>query len=310
MDEGKLEQEILANKNVITEDLEAYVKFLTEYRECLICNTSDYETWATYGSYRAVKCKGCGLVWINPHLSEEGMRRYYENYIGMRMKEEVKMKQREIQYRIDADFIQNFVSSGRVLDVGCSGGFFLNTLADSFEKYGIDIDPKAVEYAKRNFSFGKNVSCQSIENTSFPNKYFDLVIMRGVVEHLPDPKAAVGKISELLKEDGYLYIAATPNVKSFCANLYREKWNLFHPVRHIWYFSAETLAKLCSPFNLRLVCKYYPYEETPYAHIDHDCEEVLKAWKAKRENKFQSVGRSPSFWGNIMNLVFKKTVGK
>lgn len=306
MERNKSEEEFLANKNIITEDLEVYAKFLTEYRDCIICEVKDYETWAVHGSYRAVKCRRCGLVWINPHLSGEGLRKYYDDYIGMRMREDIKMKQREIQYKIDATFIESFVSSGRVLDVGCSGGFFLNTLSNSFEKYGIDIDPKAIDYARKNFPFGKNVNCQSIEEVQFPDKYFDLIVMRGVIEHLPDPKSAIKKVSELLKDGKYFYIAATPNVNSFCANLYREKWNLFHPVRHIWYFSAETLEKLCRPFGLRLICRYYPYEETPYSNIERDHEEVLEALRAKKEGRFASIGRSPSFWGNIMNLVFKK----
>jgi len=298
--------EMIVNKNIIQEDLEAYSKYLTERKKCILCNVEDYEVWATYGSYRAVKCRRCGLVWINPHISEEGLKKYYQDYIGMRMRDEIKTKQREIQYRIDKEFIESWISSGRVLDVGCSGGFFLSVLSDSFEKYGIDIDPEAVEYARKNYTFGKNVYAKSLDEVDFPDGYFDLVVMRGVIEHLPDPRSAVAKVSKLLRGGGYFYVAATPNVNSFCADFYREKWNLFHPVRHIFYFSAETLAKLCSPFGLKLIARYYPYEETPYADVQRDCEEVLRAIKAKKEGRWSEIDRSPSFWGNIMNLVFRK----
>ena len=41
------------------------------------------------------------------------------------------------------------------------------------------------------------------------------------------------KISDLLKKDGYLYICATPNGNSPSFKIYRERWNLFHPVQHL-----------------------------------------------------------------------------
>jgi 2-polyprenyl-3-methyl-5-hydroxy-6-metoxy-1,4-benzoquinol methylase len=201
----------------------------------------------------------------------------------------------------------SWISCGRVLDVGCSGGFFLNVLNDSFEKYGIDIDREAVEYARRNFPFGENIKCCSLEEVEFPEGYFDLVVMRGVIEHLTDPKSAVKKVSEILRAGGFFYIAATPNADSFCAELYREKWNLFHPVRHIYYFSERTLSMMCSQFKLRLVCSYYPYVGTPYANIERDMEEVFRAWRAKKEGRWEKIDRSPSFWGNMMNLIFRKS---
>jgi SAM-dependent methyltransferase len=178
---GEKIDEMIVNKNIIEENLEAYARYLTEYRNCIICGSNEYDTWATFGSYRAVKCKKCCLIWINPHLSKEGLERYYQDYIGMRMKSEIKTKQREIQYEIDKNFIESWISCGRVLDVGCSGGFFLNVLNDSFEKYGIDIDREAVEYARRNFPFGENIKCCSLEEVEFPEGYFDLVVMRGVM---------------------------------------------------------------------------------------------------------------------------------
>lgn len=301
-----VKRKIDVNKNIIKEKLEQYARYLTVYRNCILCDSDDCGIWARYGSYRAVKCKRCGLIWINPSLSEEGLNRYYQDYIGMRFKDKVKTRQRKIQYQIDKEFIESWISSGRILDVGCSGGFFLDVLSESFEKHGIDIDQEAVNYARQNFGFGNNINCIKVEEVTYPESYFDLIIMRGTIEHLLNPKLAVSKVAFLLKPKGYFCIAATPNVNSFCADLYREKWNQFHPVRHIFYFSAETLSKLCSPFNLKLIGRYYPYEETPYANLENDHKEVLRAWQLKRQGKFDKVGRSPAFWGNMMNLVFKK----
>ena len=42
------------------------------------------------------------------------------------------MKQREKQYKLDRDLITKFVSKGKILDVGCNGGFFLSYFEKNF----------------------------------------------------------------------------------------------------------------------------------------------------------------------------------
>ena len=293
-------------ESTIPEDLEAYVNYLGSTKECILCESSGKKMWAQYGSYKADKCEECGLVWIDPMLTDAGLKRYYQDYIGMRLKDDAKTAQRNIQYELDKDFIETHITSGRVLDVGCSGGFFLQKLDSHFEKYGIELDDEAVSYARSNQDFGSNVYKASLSDVEFPDGYFDLVVMRGAIEHLPEPHLSVQRASALLKPGGFFFIAATPNLDSFSADLYREKWNMFHPIRHLYYFSPKTLSRLCAPHGLRLIAKDFPYLETPYASIEADHLEIVFAVWMKKIGRFDLVERSSTFWGNIMNLVFQK----
>ncbi|MFC1496773.1 class I SAM-dependent methyltransferase, partial [Candidatus Margulisiibacteriota bacterium] len=181
-------------KTIINEDLEKYKNYLTEKRNCLVCGGKANKIWAYYGSYRAVQCSSCGFIWINPLLNEDGLNKYYNDYIGMRFKDKEKTQQRAIQYEIDRDFIETFISSGKVLDVGCSGGFFLDVLSERFDKYGTEVDGPAVEYARTTYSFGKNIDLCALEDVKYPAESFDLIIMRGVIEHLPDPRLSLPKV--------------------------------------------------------------------------------------------------------------------
>lgn len=293
-------------QDIIPENLEVYAKYLTVNNNCIVCANKSRHLWAKFGSYKAVQCDECGFVWICPFLNNDGLNKYYQDYIGMRFNDEIKTKQRQVQYQIDRDFIQTHVSSGKVLDVGGSGGFFLNVLSNNFEKHGIELDAEAVKYTKSNYSFGDNYHRIDLQDAPYADCFFDLIIMRGVLEHLPDPLSALKKVARLLKKEGYFYIAATPNVNSFSANLYREKWNQFHPIRHIFYFDPRTLAKLCAFVGLKIIAKDFPYLETPYANVAQDHYKVLKAVEFKNNNQFSGVGRSPAFWGNMMNLIFRK----
>lgn len=47
------------------------------------------------------------------------------------------------------------------------------------------------------------ILCQDIQNTTFPNECFDLVITEDVLEHVPDPRAAFIEIKRILKPGGF-----------------------------------------------------------------------------------------------------------
>lgn len=291
------------------EDLEQFSKFSTVRQDyCIACQGKDFGPWATAGSYKAVRCVKCGLIWMNPFLNNQGLSKYYADYIGRRrLNNDVKMAQRKIQYQSDREFIENFVDHGKILDVGCSGGFFLEALSPRFEKHGIEIDPEAVAYAQKTQNeFGKNILRVALEEAPYENESFDMITMRGTIEHLPDPVNAINKISQLLRKGGYYYIAATPNGDSFAADIFREQWTLFHPVQHIWHFSPRTLALICSRFGLKLIAKDFPYLGTPYENARDNVKAVAEAIELKEKNPSAELPVCPPFWENMMSLVFQK----
>ena len=81
---------------------EDYREYLGTARPCLICKNDPEATkwslWAEDEYFKAVKCQTCGIVTIDPGLTEEGLSVYYENNIKRRFDDEQKMKDRELQY--------------------------------------------------------------------------------------------------------------------------------------------------------------------------------------------------------------------
>jgi hypothetical protein len=124
--------------------------------------------------------------------------------------------------------------------------------------------------------------------------------MRGVIEHLSDPGPYVTKIKSVLKNKGYLYICATPNVNSFCAHIYRDRWNQFIPPEHLLYFSDKTLEQYVSKYDFRTVKKDFPYVDTPYADLEKDYAAMVQ------ECRTGNTDISRAFWGNMMSIVFQK----
>ena len=128
--------------------------------------------------------------------------------------------------KLEFDLISKYICSGhKVLDVGCSGGQFLNSFdPDKWIRLGVDIEQHDAEFAKK--EFGIDVRVGHILELDW-NEKFDLVMMRGVIEHVSNPITFIEKCCDLILPGGIFYITATPMGDSFAFYVYREKWILF-----------------------------------------------------------------------------------
>src|SRR4029453_4625053 len=84
----------------------------------------------------------------------------------------------------------------RLLEVGSGMGHLVGQLEDTFETYGIDVNQwagnKSKEVARK--SHRKTPSAQELP---FSNHSFNVVIIKHIVEHLPDPQNAIQEISRV-----------------------------------------------------------------------------------------------------------------
>lgn len=101
-------------------------------------------------------------------------------------------------------------TSGKVLEVGCGAGGFLKGLRfyrQDLELFGIDISKKAIKIAKSN-SKSINFRVGDVYLLPYKKENFKAVIVSDVLEHLENPKLALGEIYRVLKRGGILYCYA------------------------------------------------------------------------------------------------------
>lgn len=282
-----------------------FKKFLGKVRPCGVCNNnSNYRKkniWATDRYFKAIKCEKCSFISIDPCIKEVGLKKYYENDLKRRLIAKKRVKLRESQYINDKNFIEKYINSGKVLDVGCSGGYFLSCLNGNFKKYGIDIDATTKNSAINDFNI--NIDINPLGKDPFKENFFDLIIFRGVIEHIYNPKKAIDRCYKLLKKNGFLFFCATPNADSFAAWLYRSNWSLWHPIQHINIFSQKTLYELCGKKKFKLIDTDFEYINTPYANPELDYKKILEDIK---NSKRKILKTSPPFWGSMMSLILQK----
>ena len=105
------------------------------------------------------------------------------------------------------DVTRHFPPDTRLLDVGCGGAW----LGDHFSDYtGVDVSSEAVEAARAN---GKNVVL--VEDDSalpFDDASFGGVVLKDVLEHVPDPVALVREVRRVLRPGGIVF-ASSPDAQ-------------------------------------------------------------------------------------------------
>ena len=116
-----------------------------------------------------------------------------------------------------------------VLEVGCGSLPACFGISDDLmpERYvATDVTNELIE-AARQIDQRPIYKVESANASSFSPHSFDLIIMRGVLHHLPDPAAALKELKHLLKPGGQLLLYE-PNLSSLPGNLMKWiLWNFF-----------------------------------------------------------------------------------
>jgi SAM-dependent methyltransferase len=215
------------------------------------------------GEWSFKKCsdKECEFVWLDPAPLETELWKAYTTYHthtrGPSNKAEKLLRSLVNRFaRVallpvwisnglwrEADYLRYMtlknVPCGKLLDVGCGGGRFMNRMGRiGWEVEGIDFDEKATGKITRRYGMktytGDLVSCK------LPDVSYDAITMSHTIEHLFDPEKILVECMRILKPGGRL-VVVTPNVESTAATLFGKFWRGWEPPRHLHLFSVPTL---------------------------------------------------------------------
>jgi 2-polyprenyl-3-methyl-5-hydroxy-6-metoxy-1,4-benzoquinol methylase len=115
-------------------------------------------------------------------------------------------------------FISDLVkldSQTTVLEIGCAEAGNLKPFVDmGCKATGIDISCSRVELAKEFYKNHQNranltLICEDIYKVN-PDKKYDVIIMRDVIEHIPNQEIFLGFVKSFLKPDGKFFLAFPP----------------------------------------------------------------------------------------------------
>ncbi len=145
-------------------------------------------------------------------------------------------------------------AGGRVLDVGCGSGGLLAVLAGHAAfRAGVERSHVAAERAAKVADRVVNAAVPA--DLPFPPGSFDVVVCADILEHLPDPAAALTWAASWCRPSGAVVISV-PNVGNWQARLrlLRGRWNyepcgLFDST-HLRFLTRATLFELVEQCGL------------------------------------------------------------
>lgn len=143
--------------------------------------------------------------------------------------------------------VLQIVNNKVVLDIASGSGYGTNLISTKAKKvYGVDVDPVAINYAKKAYSNNKTEFILGNGKTiPLDDNTCDVVISFETIEHIDKYLGFIKEINRVLKNDG-LFILSTPNKIEF------PKSNHYH----VHEFVENELDSLLSKF-FKYSKKYY-----------------------------------------------------
>jgi len=219
----------------------------------------------------------------------EQNKMYGDRYFEKRLSND---KKRLASFSQEKEFMLKYVDfHGKICDVGCSTGEFLVNVKWSGEKYGMEINENAILLAKQSgVCFDKNIL--NVQN------FFDVVVFRGTIQHLPDPFGYISMAFESLKPQGHIVFLATPNAQSIVYKFFNTLPAL-DPALNYYIPSKTSLKDILKISGFSMIEVQTPYLNSPYACPVLDHVKFLA-------NIFNRSKPKYAFWCNMMNIIARK----
>lgn len=157
--------------------------------------------------------------------------------------------QRETARRV-LERVEQHRPPGDLLDLGCWIGFaMVEGRERGWRCQGVEPSLYASGVARERF--GLEVATGELFGAVLPAASYDAVLLGDVIEHLPEPSAALGRIAALLRPGGVLAMLL-PDAGSRVARVMGPRWWSVIPT-HVQYFTRESMVTLLQRSGWRVL---------------------------------------------------------
>ncbi len=224
--------------------------------------------------FRIVECHRCRIAWVGnpPDLSDletiydvsffeslgdkPGRTAYLAN---------AERKRKDSRRRIrDLENLRQEQEPGRLLDIGCATGFFLEAARDrGWQVHGIEVSPYAGQIARE--ALGEEaIHIGTTDGAPWPDGTFDLVTLWACIEHVPNPRHVLDQAIGWLRPGGLL-VVNTGDWHSLGSRLTGSRWRLMTPPQHLYFFSRRFMRQWLEQKGLEI--------------LDVSTEDKMFAWR-------------------------------
>jgi 2-polyprenyl-3-methyl-5-hydroxy-6-metoxy-1,4-benzoquinol methylase len=227
---------------------------------CAFCGEKEYIRLHVIRGLNIVQCPRCGLIYTNPRMVwdyvtspdkfEVELDIYQRYYWPVRRQTALKFWDR----------LSHYCQTGKLMDVGCSYGFFL----DEARRYGwhvMGLEPDSDQAAWARQHLGLPV-VKDMESRELEPHSFDVLTLWDVIEHIEDPHSFLKRCHALIRPGGVLLLK-TPNAEGLLQRgpwwlrpylaLYRQLIYPANPMQHLYHFTPQVIERLLQETGFSVV---------------------------------------------------------
>lgn len=236
-----------------------------ENKACPLCGVLSDKVLSEKGRFKIFSCPQCRLYYLNAIPTAEELQKVYNNEYYLNATEPFGVESKRATYAPVAEQISRSLNKGKVLEIGCGTGVFLELLKErGLEPYGTEISDFALKMAQEKFP-GKIFR-------SFPPVGFDAIVMLDVIEHIDDPRGYVDECRcRLNAAKGRLYIV-TPDTLSLSAKLMGSRWAHISIPEHIHCFSHKAIRQLLTEKGFKIIDLKVFKKQICFYYAAHICK--------------------------------------
>lgn len=254
-------------------------------KQCPICLSSHYRLISRYLPYyslgsgeRFFKCLNCSTLSLNPFPSKDKILwlyrggEYHNRYQQQKMDWIGGSKKLSAYLKRRLNKTEKLLKGrGKLLDVGAgSGAFLAEAKKRGWQVQGVEVDPQAIRYARR--QFGISLFNGELLNLKTPPHFFNAVHLNHVLEHVYNPQELLVKIKSVLKPGGCLIIEVPNEVYPLSELIqfylsYKTHWRCLAgkilwrkmtlvklpPSLHLFFFDCHSLKHLLKQTGFKII---------------------------------------------------------
>ena len=221
---------------------------------CVLCGAPLARSLFIIGPNRFLECRSCGLVQMNPLRVPEELGEDYEGF-DLESYAKFMIEFRRPQYERDLALVRGCAAGGRLLDIGCGMGEFLDVAVEAgFRAYGLEPSRRASDIARRRHPVIRG----ELGQVKFREGAFSVATLWSVLEHVPAPAAVLAEVRALLAPGG-LVALRVPDIRGLLPAISLAGWRLSFgrldlPLRilyqldwhykHLYGFDRRTIVRL------------------------------------------------------------------
>jgi len=233
-------QKQLSKSAVYTQDFLRHINADTDYEHsnCPTCGQAADQPLFIKNNGQYCYCSRCNHIYLSNPLNQDQLIEFYAGYPTSSL--DWHRKENDFYSKIynkGLDLIGGPNNYGRLLDIGCSSGYFLKIANErGYDPYGLEPNRLEASYATDQ---GLNILGRTIDDLP-DHSDFSVVTLWDVLEHISHPILYLKRLRSLLSPSGLVFVQV-PTSDSLAARIMRETCNMFDGIEHLTLFSAHSL---------------------------------------------------------------------